>query len=72
MVNAGFYEIRYAYPSSEMAKELKRNASGCYYVLLDGSSTNEPYNLLHEAVEFAQGTGYIPSFYSLDVYTGGI
>lgn len=64
------YEIRYAYPSSEMAKQLGRNASGCYYVVIDDSSTNEPFDLLSEAVEFAQSTGHTPTFYSLDVYKG--
>lgn len=66
------YEIRYAYPSSEMAKQLGRSASGCHYVVLDGSSTNEPFELLSEAVEFAQSTGHTPTFYSLDVYGGGV
>lgn len=68
--NTEFYEIRYAYPSSEMAKQLKRNAEGCYYVEINGFSTNEAFGTLAEALEFAKSTGYTPTFYSLDVFKG--
>lgn len=68
----GFYEVRYAYPSSEMAKQLKRSALGCYYVCLEGNHINKPFNVMSEALEFAQSKGFVPSPYSMDVYkTGG-
>lgn len=65
------YEIRYAYPSSPMAEQLNRKATGCYYVALDGEVLNEPYGTLSDAREFGQCTGHEPSFYSLDVFEGG-
>jgi hypothetical protein len=65
------YEIRYAYPSSEMAKQLNRSATGCYYVVIDGEVMDEPYDTLRSAREFAKSTGHEPSFYSADVFEGG-
>ena len=65
-----FYEIGYAYPTSETAKQFKRSAEGCYYVQIKGLDT-EAFRTLTEAVDYAQSTGYSPSFYSLDVFKGG-
>jgi hypothetical protein len=65
------YEINYAYPLSEMAKQLKRGGEGCYYIKLCGFSTNEAFGTLEEATKAAQNTGYTPSFYSLDIFKGG-
>jgi hypothetical protein len=69
--NKDFYEIGYAYPTSEKAKQFKRSAEGCYYVQIEGRDT-ESFKTLAEATEYAQSTGYMPSFYSLDVFKGGI
>ena len=66
-----FYEIRFAYASSKMAKQLKRSVTGCYYVILADKHINGPFDLLSEAVEFAQSTGHTPSRYSLDIFKGG-
>jgi hypothetical protein len=60
------YEIKYAYPSSAMAKQLNKNATGCFYVELDGKDTGEPFQSIEEARTFALSTGYTPSPYSMD------
>lgn len=64
-----YYEIKYAYPSSEMAKQLNKSASGCFYVLLHNVLVDDSFNSLEDAREFAQSTGYQASFQSMDIYT---
>ena len=59
------YEIKYAYPSSTMARQLNKYATGCYYVELDGNDTGEPFQSLDEAREFAESTGHSKSSYSM-------
>lgn len=59
------YEIRYAYPSSDMAKQLRRVATGCYYVLLDGFCTNDPFATLDDAIKFAESTGHTKGAWSM-------
>lgn len=64
-----YYEIKYAYPSSEMAKQLNKNVTGCFYVLLHNVLVDDSFNSLEAAREFAQSTGYQASFHSMDIYT---
>jgi hypothetical protein len=59
------YQIKYAYPSSDMSKQLKRSATGCFYVELDGICTNEPFDSLEDAKAFAESTGYVPNKYTM-------
>lgn len=63
-----YYEIKYAYPSSEMAKQLNKNATGCFYVLLNNVLVDDSFNSLEDAKDFAKSTGYQPSFQSMDIY----
>jgi hypothetical protein len=60
-----YYEISYAYPSSLMAKQLHKEATGCYYVTLQDIDNIEVFNSLPAAIEYAESTGYLKSKYSM-------
>lgn len=59
------YEIKYAYPSSEMAGQLFSSASGCFYVELDGILFNAAFYSIEEARQFAESTGYLKNKWSM-------
>ena len=62
------YEIKYAYPSSVMAKQLNKNVTGCFYVEVDGKNTGQTFQFIEEARDFATSTNHRPSPYSMDVF----
>lgn len=67
-MNTGTYEIKYAYPFSRMAEQLRNKATGCFYVELEGKLSGGAFQSLEDAEEYAEGTGYFPSKYSMNTY----
>lgn len=59
------YEIKYCYPSSEMAKQFNRSAAGCFYVEFDGIVQQIPFDTLEDAKEHAEGAGFLKSRWSM-------
>jgi hypothetical protein len=56
------YEICYAYPSSDMAKQLNHPVTGCFYVYFDEILwESDTFMHLADAKRFAESTGCLPS-----------
>ena len=58
------YKVGYCYPSSPLARTLRRARSGCYYVATQRRLL--PFDTIDQALAHAQTTGLQPGRWSID------